>query len=322
MATPLAILYVLGGGIYLVMGGDLLVRGAIALSRKLGIPTMAVGLTVVALGTSAPELVVSLRAALSGYPELALGNVVGSNTANVLLVLGLPALVYPLACDQPGVDRDGLFMLLATAVFFLLCSTGALGRLDGVLLLAGLGAFAAYVLRASGLREVWASESVERPWILGLPSRPAMIALFLVLGGLWLPLGAELLIRGAVDLAATFALPNEVIGATLVAVSTSLPELATSLVAAWKREVDVAVGNVLGSNVLNIFAIMGATAVASPVEIPVPPQFRLVDLPVMLAAALALAVLAARKATISRALGGVFVGGWILYVAFLLRTPR
>lgn len=320
MPTPLAILYLLGGAIYLVMGGDLLVRGAIALSRKLGIPTMAVGLSVVALGTSAPELVVSVRAALSGHPELALGNVVGSNTANVLLVVGLPALVYPLACDQPGVGRDGLFMLFASALFVLLCSTGGLGWLEGVVLLAGLAAFGAYVLRASGLRRVWASEPTELPWILGLPSRPGMIAVFLLMGGVWLPLGAELLIRGAVGVAAILDLPDEVIGLTLVAVSTSLPELATSLVAALKREIGVAVGNVLGSNVLNVFAVMGVTALASPMEIPVPAGFRVVDLPVMLAAALALAVVILRRSAISRSVGAVFVAGYLAYMVFLFRA--
>lgn len=320
MPASLAVLFVFGGSIYLVMGGDLLVRGSTALSRKLGISPMVVGLTVVALGTSAPELVVSVRAAVTGYPELAIANVVGSNIANVLLVLGVPALFSPLACGAPGVGKDGLFMLFASVLFVALCFTGAIGPVEGGVLLAGLALFAVHVLRASGLKEVWATESEELPWILGLPSKPAMIAIFIVLGVLWLPLGAELLISGAVRVSELLGISNAVIGLTLVALSTSLPELATSLVALAKRETDVAVGNVLGSNVLNLFAIMGAAALVSPESIQVPARFTTLDLPVMLAAAALLAVMAARRQTISRGLGTVLVGAYAAYLLVLFTT--
>lgn len=317
----LAILYFFGGSVYLIMGGDLLVRGAIALSRRLRIPAMVVGLTVVALGTSAPELVVSLRAALTGYPEVALANVVGSNTANALLVVGLPALVYPLSRDEPGVARDGLTMLLVSLLFAGLCFTGPLGRLDGALLLTGLALFAAYVWRSSSLKTVWSSKSEELPWVLGLPSKPAMIATFLVLGVLWLPLGAELLIRGAVGVAERLGISNAVIGLTLVALSTSLPELSTSLIAAFKHEPEVAVGNVLGSNVLNVLAVMGATAVVSPVAIPIPRRFLSLDLPVMVGAALALTVFTARRGAVSRPAGALLTIAYAAYVALLFGSP-
>lgn len=319
MTTTVALLQLFGGFVYLLMGGDMLVRGAIALSRKVGISPMVVGLTVVAFGTSAPELVVTVRAAMVGYPELAIANVVGSNIANVLLVVGLPAMVYPMVCDQKDVGRDGLFMLFTSILFFALCSVGPLDGRDGVVLLAGLGLFIAYLLRASSLGDVWSHESEELPRVLGLPSRPSMIAALLGLGILALPLGAELLIGGAVDVAELLGVPHSVIGLTVIAVSTSLPELATTLVAALKQQADVAVGNVLGSNVLNLFAIMGIAAIVSPEPIPVPPRFLTLDLPVMLGSALVLTVVTLRGGTVGRGLGGTLLGAYVVYVVVLFR---
>ena len=319
MTASVAVLQLFGGVVYLLMGGDMLVRGAIGLARKVGITPMVVGLTVVAFGTSAPELIVTVRAAMVGYPELAISNVVGSNVANVLLVVGLPAMVYPMVCDQEDVGRDGLFMLFASILFFALCSVGPLETRDGVVLLAGLGLFVAYLLRASSLGEMWSSESEELPRMLGLPTKPSMIGVLLVLGILALPLGAELLIRGAVGIAELMGVSNAVIGLSLIALSTSLPELATTLVAALKKEADVAVGNVLGSNVLNVFAIMGTAAVVSPVEIPIPRGFLTQDIPVMLGAALVLTVVTVRGGTVGRKLGAVLFGGYVVYVVVLFR---
>lgn len=319
MSASVAVLQLFGGLVYLVMGGDMLVRGAIALARKVGVAPMVVGLTVVAFGTSAPELLVTVRAAMVGYPELAIANVVGSNIANVLLVVGLPAMVYPMVCDQENVGRDGLFMLFTTILFFALCSVGPLDTQDGVVLLAGLGLFVVYLLRASGLADMWSSETEEMTRVLGLPSKPSMIAVLLVLGILALPLGAELLIRGAVGVAELLGVSNSVIGLSLIALSTSLPELATTLVAALKREADVAVGNVLGSNVLNLFAVMGTAAVLSPMAIPVPPRFLTQDLPVMLGAALVLAVVTLRGGTVGRGLGAGLFGAYLVYVVVLFR---
>lgn len=320
MPISLALLYFFGGSVYLIMGGDLLVRGAVGLSRKLGIPEMVVGLTVVALGTSAPELVVSVRAALTGFPEVAIANVVGSNTANALLVVGLPALLWTLSSDQRGVERDGIAMMIVSAAFVALCFFGPLGRVDGLLLLLGLGLFALYVLRSPALKAAWSSQTGELPRILGLPSKPLMIATFLVLGVVWLPMGAELLLRGAVGVAERLEISNAVIGLTMVALSTSLPELTTSLIAAFKREADVAVGNVLGSNVLNLLAIMGTAAVVSPAPLPIPARFPSLDLPVMLLASLALTVVIARRHRISRPVGGLFLLGYLVYVVSLFRT--
>lgn len=321
MPTWLAVVQLFGGVAYLLLGADLLVRGAIALSRKLGVPAMVVGLTVVALGTSAPELFVSLRAALDGYPGLAIANVVGSNTANILLVLALPSIIHPLACDQPGVRRDALFVLLTSALFFGLCWLGPLGRADGLVLLGGLAIFLAYLARASGLRGAWTERSREIPRVLGLPTRPAMIALLLGFGALALPLGAELLIDGAVGLADALGVPNPLIGLTVVAVGTSLPELATTVVAALKRQADVAVGNVLGSNVMNVYAIMGAAALASPAPMAIPRRLLLIDLPVMLAATFALASLIRRRGVVDRRAGSFLAGGYVVYVIVVFLAP-
>jgi cation:H+ antiporter len=305
----------LGGFIYLLMGGDLLVRGAVALSRRLRIPAMIVGLTVVALGTSAPELVVSVQAAVQGLPGLALGNVVGSNIANVLLVMGLPALIYRIKCSQSTVRRDAFVMLGATVLLFAICLTGEITRIAGVLLLAGLVAYTAYNARAAGNLETDRTARVE--WVLGLPRRARTSILFILIGLVWLPLGADLLIEAAVELANRFGVSNAVVGLTLVAVGTSLPELATVSVAAARGHMDVAVGNVLGSNSLNILAIMGSVAVASPRPILVPQSFLTFHLPVMLVVTLVLAAYACRRGGMPRSTAGALLGSYGVYVVLL-----
>jgi cation:H+ antiporter len=317
MPIWLAVLQLFGGFVYLLMGADLLVRGAVALSRKLGVPAMIVGLTVVAFGTSMPELLVSLRATYEGFPELAIGNVVGSNIANVLLVIALPALVYPLACDQAGARRDSLFVVAASIAFILVGRNGAFDRGDGLILLGGLVIFLVYLARASGVGAAFRSEAREIERVLGLPTRPYMIALFLAFGALALPLGAELLVDGAIGVADALGVPNTVVGLTIVALGTSLPELATTMVAALKREADVAVGNILGSNVFNLFAIMGAAALVSPTPMPVPQRMLAVDLPVMVGAAVAMTVLVYRGRPVGRVAGVLLLGAYLAYVAML-----
>lgn len=317
MPTSLAILYIFGGVIWLLMGGDVLIRGAIALSRKAGISPLVVGLTVVAFGTSAPELVVSLRAALTGYPDLAIANIVGSNIANVLLVIGLPAIIYPMSCNQPGVDKDARIMLYVSALFAGLCAFGPLGRMDGFILLGALGYFLFHAFHASGIEQSWEDESPEWERALGLPRNKRMIVTFILLGLVALPLGAELLVRGAVGIAESLGVSSAVIGLTVVAIGTSLPELATTLVAAFKREAALAVGNVVGSNVMNLVAIMGFTAVVSPVSIPIPAGFLSLNLPVMLASAAILTWIANRSGVIGRRMGLVLLGAYLVYTATL-----
>lgn len=317
MPTYLAVLYIFGGVVWLLMGGDVLVRGAIALSRRLGISPLIVGLTVVAFGTSAPELVVSLRAALLGYGDLSIANIVGSNIANVMLVVGLPAVVYPMACDHRGVDGDARVMFLISLLFVGLCTLGPLDRLDGIVLLAALALFLMRVFRTSTSDRGWADEPEGWERVLGLPTTPVMIGVFLVLGILTLPLGAELLVRGAVAYADALGVPSSVVGLTVVAVGTSLPELATTLVAAFKRESALAVGNIIGSNVMNLLAIMGLTAAVAPAAIPIPAGFLTLNLPVMLGAAAVLVWVTHRSRVVGRRLGLILLAGYIAYTVAL-----
>ncbi len=317
MSVILALLHVFGGIVWLVLGGDVLVRGAMSLAARARVSPLAVGVTVVALGTSAPELVVSLRATLVGLPDLALGNVVGSNIANVLMVVGLPAIIYPMNCAHPGARADGRIMLFASALFFLLCAMGPLGRGHGLALMVALVLFLIHVVGTSRPDPDVVPQSKEMDRILGLPTSPHLIVAFIVFGGLALPLGAELLIRGAVAISERLGVSNAVVGLTVIAVGTSLPELATTLVAAVKREAELAVGNVIGSNVLNILAIMGITTLASPHRIQVPATFMRLHLPVMLAAALILTYQTERGRTVSRALGVALFAGYVLFTTAL-----
>jgi len=311
-----------GGLTWLLLAGDLLVRGSVALARRAGIPPVVVGLTIVAFGTSAPELVISVSSALKGIPELAMGNVVGSNIANVLLVLGLPALFAPTLCDQQNIGWDLILMLAASALFTAFCFLGPLGPVKGVVLLIGIAAVlvrAGHQTTRDPAAQAAAAEELER--VLGLPSRRRMIVLFLVLGCVGLPLGADLMVGGAVQIAESLGVSNTVIALSIVALGTSLPELATTVVAAYHRNADVAVGNIIGSNLFNLLAIIGVTAIVAPAPIPIPPTLLHFDLWVMLAAALALSYLVWVQGSIGRWAGAALFAGYVTYMALLFRSP-
>ncbi len=312
-------LEVFGGITYLFLGGDLLVRGAIALSRRMRVSPMLVGLTVVAFGTSAPELLVAIRAAATDHATLAMGNVVGSNIANVLFVVGAPAIIYPMACDQPSARRDGLLMVLATLGFVALCLIGPLGPAKGILLLLSIAAFLVYEGASATSAEAHApADSAELERVLGLPDTRRLIGLFLLLGSVGLAVGAELTVHGAAGLALQFGLSESAVGLSVVAIGTSLPELATTLVAAFKREAEVAVGNILGSNLFNLLAIGGVIAVLSPTPVKAGASFAL-DFAVMAAAAFVFFYFTWRGAPVGRRAGLVMV---VLYGAYLAgRVP-
>ena len=293
----------------LLVAGDLLVKGAVNLSLRLGIPALIVSLTVVAFGTSAPELLVSVQAVLGGVPGLALGNVVGSNTANILLVLGLPALLAGIATRDCDTRRSYWQMLGATALFIVLCVMGPLSRWHGIVLLTGLAAMLVWAARAAmahraGTPEVEGADP-DLPWwkIIGA----------LVLGLVGLPLGADLLIRGATDIASAFGLSEEMIGLTLVALGTSLPELATTVSAAFRRETDVILGNVIGSNLFNLLGIIGVAVLVGP--IPVDPQMMRFDLWVMAGSSVLIAPFVLRGWHMGRRWGAAFS---LLYVAYVV----
>lgn len=314
-------LEILGGLIYLLLAGDLLVRGSVALARRARIPPVIVGLTIVAFGTSAPELFVSLQAAFSGHAGLSIGNVVGSNIANALVVLGLPAILAPTGPTRDSSSIDTVWMLAGGALFVALCFLGPLGAWHGTVLLVALGAMLAHSLGRSRRDPVGEEREGEFEHLLGLPTQRRMIGLFLVLGVGGLPLGAYLMVDGAVQLAEAIGVTDAVIGLSVVAFGTSLPELATTVAAAIRRHADVAIGNVLGSNLFNLLGIMGAVSLVAPEPVPVPPTFLRFDLVVMMVSSLALAVLAWRGGAVSRTAGVLLTVSYVAYLAALFGQP-
>ena len=309
-------LFITLGLALLVIGGSFLVKGTVALAERLGISALVISLTVVAFGTSAPELLVAIQAVLAGAPELALGNVVGSNTANVLLILGLPMAIFTLNLS-PKIQTESrgnfAIMLGATVVFSALCWMGAIGRIQGVILLICLGAILTRNLQQALIKPQTQTETKTKTTpTLSLPK-----ALFALLIGLAaLPLGGKLLIDGAINIAMTFNIAPAVIGLTLVALGTSLPELATSLSAAYHKRGDIVIGNIIGSNLFNLLAIPGIAAMVAP--LPVPDDFLTRDLWVMGAATLALTPFIVFGWRMGRIFGGLFVICYGLYSYLLL----
>ena len=305
-------LYTIVGLVILLLAGDSLVKGAVNLSLRLGVPALIVSLTIVAFGTSAPELIISIQAILDDVPGLALGNVVGSNTANVLLVLGIPALLATMHTSECDTRGSYLQMMAATALFIVLCFMGPLTWISGVVLLIALAAMLVYAGRAANAHRKACTDDEEIEGAdpsLGWPK----ISLFLVLGLIGLPLGANLLVGGATSIALVFGISETVIGLTLVAIGTSLPELATTVMAAIRRQADVALGNVIGSNMFNLLGIMGVASLVG--DIPVDPAFLRFDLWVMALASAALIPFVFLKKDITRIWG---IGLTALYVIYLV----
>jgi cation:H+ antiporter len=318
MGDFLEVVKLVGGFTYLLVGGDLLVRGALGLARRTNLSPMIVGLTVVAIGTSAPELMVSVYAALTGFPGVAIGNVVGSNIANILLVIGLPALIHPMVINDAGMGRQALAMLGVSILLVILCFKGSLGLLDGLLLLGILvaGGVLTFYRRGKLPADDLTDAEAQYQRVLGLPNALPFIGLFIVAGGGALALGADLTVGASVELARQFGVPDEVIGSTVIAFGTSLPELSTTIIAAFHRSSDIALGNVLGSNMLNILAVMGATAAVA--EVPVPATFLAFDLWVLLGAAAYLAVHVVRRRTVGRWSAALLTGAYVSYVMMVL----
>ena len=305
----------LGAGlIYLLGGGDLLVRGAVALARRTGVPPVVVALTVVAFATSLPELVVAIRASLSGYPGLILGAVIGSNAANVLLVGGASAIFFPVACGERTVRRNGAVMLGVSLLFVALCSRGEVTRPGGILLLAGFALVIALTARTSIRAYEEADTTTPLDWVLGLPHQLGTIVFFIAVGVMLLPLGAGFLVEAAVEIAAQFGVSNTVVGLSVVAIGTSLPELVTTVLAALQKRADVAIGTIVGSNTFNILAIMGVGATISPSPIPVSSHVLLFDLPVMVGASSIVVLIAWTGGSIGRRTGIAFVVAYFGYL--------
>ncbi len=311
----LTLVFTAAGLALLFLGGDALIRGATTLASRFGVSRLAIGLTVVAFGTSTPELIVSVDAALAGANDIALGNVVGSNIANISLILGLAALLRPAAVEAKIVFVDAPIMILVSGALMLVLLDGGISRLDGGFLLLGLVAYTAYTFyEARG-----ESQEVQDEFATAAPPAPAnaLLGAALVIGGLlMLAGGGHLLVDAAVDLAVQLGFSQAVIGLTIVAVGTSLPELATSVIAAARGRGDIAIGNVIGSNIFNILGILGVTALIQPLTLG---GITWIDLGIMIGLACVVTGLIYTRMALVRSEGALLVLGFILYSIWLIR---
>lgn len=304
----------IAGLILLAIGAEALVRGASALALRLGIAPLVVGLTVVAFATGAPELAVSVKGAVSGNSGIALGNVIGSNISNIALVLGVAALVRPMKVEARLVRREIPLMIAATATLFVLLLDGLLDRLDGALLVAGAIAYTVFAYRGASEGDQPAVSSQFDSAMERL--RTPFLSLALIAGGVaLLVVGADVLVEGAVSIAGALGVSQAVIALTVIAIGTSLPELATSVTAARKRQADVAFGNVIGSSTINILGILGLTALIAPIAVE---GIRPVDLGMFLGTALFILPMMARGWVLSRLEGFFLVAAYVVYVTSLV----
>ena len=296
------------GLVALLAGGEFLVRGASAIARAFHLSPLLIGLTVVGFGTSAPELIVSLQAALAGRPGIAIGNVIGSNISNVLLILGVAALIAPLVIPGRRLWRDLSFMMAATVAMWVTLLDGTVSRLDGVILVAGLLAFLTTAFLAGRNHPPEPGHEtfgpIWKPWLM---TGAGLVGLVI---------GARLLVDSATSIARDFGISEAVIGLTIVAVGTSLPELATSIIAAFRKHTEIAVGNVIGSNVFNILAILGITALVTP--IPAEPRFAEVDIWWMAGSSLVLVVAAFVLAGLPRLAGAALLAAYGAYLWMMM----
>ena len=303
------------GLIMLIMGAELLVRGASRLALALGLSPLVIGLTVVSFGTSAPELAVSVQSSLSGQPDIALGNVIGSNICNILLILGIAATIIPLKVARQLIRIDVPLMIGASVLLLLLAWDEQIGRIDGALLFGGIIAYIGFTIYQS--RKDNAAEQADA--VDPTPTRtPLQIVLQLgmIVAGLFLlVLGSDWMVNSAVTIAQSFGISELVIGLTIIALGTSLPEVATSVMASLKGERDMAVGNVVGSNLFNILTILGLTSLIAPIT--VAPNILVFDLPLMIVVALACLPIFFTGMQIARWEGVLFLAYYVAYTAFL-----
>lgn len=313
--TPFEIaIYLIGGLILLFIGAEGLIKGSSSLALKIGITPLVVGLTVVAFGTSAPELVVSLKAALIGNDSISLGNVIGSNIANIALILGLAAIVRPLAVHANVVKREIPVMIGVSVLLILFLIDGEISFIDGLIFVMGV---VAYTILSILFARKEKNKEVEKEFEEGVKSKlstPVSI-IFTIAGLALLIVGANLFVKSAVEIAKAFGVSDVIIGLTIVAIGTSLPELLTSVVASFKNEADIAIGNVVGSNIFNILLILGITALIIPVS---GAGISYIDLGVMLFSAAILLPLSKTGFSISRLEGLLLLVGYIIYMYWLI----
>ncbi|MDX6749680.1 calcium/sodium antiporter [Geminicoccaceae bacterium 1502E] len=315
-----------GGLVLLVVGGELLVRGAVQVAARLGVSPLVIGLTLVGFGTSTPELVTSVQAALSGSPGIAYGNIVGSNIANILLILGASALITPILVTSNALKRDSAVMVAVSVLFAAVSAAMPLGVVIGAVFVTGLASYIFLAFRQERARPAdhgaaydksLAAQEADPALVPAAgPQRPVAVSAGIALAGLGLVVaGGYLLVGGAVGLARLVGISETVIGLTIVAVGTSMPELVTSVMAAIRKETDVAFGNIVGSNIYNILGIGGMTALISPTE--VPSEIVRFDNLVMIGVSALLVALAYTGMRISRREGGLLVAAYLGYIALL-----
>ena len=307
-------LYLAIGIGFLTVGGEALIRGSLAAARRLGVSPLLSGLVIVGFGTSAPELVVSVDAALNQQPDIAIGNVVGSNIANILLILGICALITPLTVKPLALRRDAITVVAASILFLVLVGGSALWRADGAILLLALMAYLVWAYRSERAHDTPASElhQAEAEELTALPESVVWTVMHVITGLLLLIVGSRVLLKGGVGIAEQLGVSEAVIGLTLVAVGTSLPELSISVIAALRRHADVAVGNVLGSNIFNLLGILGVSALLQP--LPVHARILQFDQWVMLGASILLLAFLYTGRRLSRLEGGILLVGYSVYL--------
>lgn len=298
-------LFILIGLVGLFFGGEALVRGSVSIARRMSISPFVIGLTIVGFGTSTPELLVSVEAALRGVPDIAIGNVLGSNIANILLIVGATAIVWPIRVNGGSLKRDVAAMIASGLVLIPLFAMAGVGRLAGVFLVGVLG----FYLVLTFLKAEKEAADID---IAPVPATVLILLLWVGLGFAALLMGARFLVDGAVSVARDSGVSEAFIGLTVVAVGTSLPELATSLIAAVRRQSDIAIGNIVGSNIFNVLGILGVTAIIAP--IPVADRFLSFDLPIMIAVSFVLAALLLARPQIGRSVGVLFLAAYGAYV--------
>lgn len=310
----LDLLFVAVGVLLLTTGGEALIRGSLAAANRMNVSPLLSGLLIVGFGTSAPELVVSIDAALNNRPDIAVGNVVGSNIGNILLILGLCAMITPLAVKPLALRRDAVTVVAAGILFLILVGGNALARSDAAILLIALAAYLiwAYRTERSGMAPSAELHKAEAEELTGLPKTTLWIVMAVLLGLALLIAGSQVLLKGAVGIAEAFGISEAVIGLTLVAIGTSLPELSISIIAAFRKHADVAIGNILGSNIFNLLGILGISALLQP--LPVHARILQFDQWVMLGTSLILLVFLYTGSRLSRLEGGLLVLGYALYL--------
>ena len=310
----LNLLFIAVGILFLTIGGEILIRGSLAAANRMGVSPLLSGLLIVGFGTSTPELVVSIDAAMSQRPDIAVGNIVGSNIGNILLILGLCALITPLAVKPLALRRDGVMVVVATVLFVILASGNAFSRIEAVIFLLGLVAYLiwAYCTERTGEQPSAELHKAEADEVATLPKSTLWISMAVVSGLALLIVGSQVLLKGAVAVAESFGVSEAVIGLTLVAVGTSLPELSISVIAALRRHADVAIGNILGSNIFNILGILGVSALLQP--LPIHERILNFDQWVMLGTALLLMLFIYTGSRLNRLEGAILLLGYGVYL--------